>query len=68
MSVQQNMETVAPRTLDEKEAPVVAPATGAAESDVEKSEGSVHKQEGVQHVEAITSVLTKKSLWITFIL
>ncbi|KAH7116131.1 major facilitator superfamily domain-containing protein [Dendryphion nanum] len=66
MSVQQNLDTVAPHALNEKETSVVAPET--AESDIEKSEGSIHKQEGVQAVEAITSVLTKKSLWITFAL
>jgi hypothetical protein len=39
----------------------------ASEVDSEKAEGE-HKQDGVKHVEAITSAWTKKALWITFVL
>lgn len=40
----------------------------ATDRDEEKSETSSFKQDGVKHVEAITSVWTTKSLWITFVL
>lgn len=36
--------------------------------DDEKSDGSLHKQDGVKRVEAITSVWSKKTLVLTFVL
>jgi hypothetical protein len=42
-------------------------AQHASEVDSEKAEVE-HKQDGVKHVEAITTAWTKKALWITFVL
>ncbi|KAF1999575.1 siderochrome-iron transporter MirB [Amniculicola lignicola CBS 123094] len=52
------------KEINEKDTAVADPSS--ADSDIEKE--PVHKQDGVSRVEAITSVFTKKALWITFVL
>lgn len=46
----------------------IADEPKAGSNDLEKSETESFKQDGVKNVEAVTSVWSKKALWLTFVM